>query len=106
MAIDYTAVQIENINLNVSGVDEVMQNLRVLYTTPVGTVPFDREFGININVLDAPLQMAKGRIMVEYMEKTKRFEPRADVEEVTFSGDPINGKLIPKVVVHIDLEAE
>ena len=32
------------------GSDEILQNLRTLYTTPQGTVPFDRDFGIDFKI--------------------------------------------------------
>lgn len=103
--IDYQSVQITSLNLNALGNEEIYQNLKVLYTTPEGSVPFDRNFGINMDFLDKPLPIAQGRLMIEYREKTSRYEPRAMVQEVTFQGDPLNGTLKPKVVIEIDPNA-
>lgn len=104
--IDYKNVTIESINFSAEGVQEVYENLKMLYTTSEGSVPFDREFGINIEILDQPIHIAKGRLVVEYTQKTRRFEPRANVEEVIFDADALTGKLKPKVVIRIDLNAE
>lgn len=99
MMIDYSLVQIGGIDFAAEGNAEIYQNLKILYTTPVGTVPYDRNFGINTEYLDAPLPLAQGRLIVEYTEKTKVYEPRATVKEVNFEMDSENGKLIPKVVI-------
>ncbi|MGO4890283.1 hypothetical protein ACJ2A9_21250 [Anaerobacillus sp. MEB173] len=104
--IDYKAVNVEVINFSAIGIDEVYQNLKVLYTTPEGTVPFDREFGINTDFIDEPIPIAQGRLIVEYTDKTRRFEPRATVDEVFFHTDVNTGKLVPRVVIRIDIEAE
>ncbi|MFC4403327.1 hypothetical protein [Gracilibacillus xinjiangensis] len=79
--------------------------MKVLYTTPKGTVAFDRNFGIDISFIDDPLPIAQGRLMVEYRQKTRQYEPRAFVQEVIFDSEPTSGKLIPKVVIEIDLNA-
>lgn len=100
--IDYQSVTINSINFNAVGNEEIYENLKVLYTTPEGTVPFDRTFGINIDFLDEPIQIAKGRLIVEYTEKTKRYEPRASVQEVLFDIHGQTGRILPKVVINID----
>ncbi|WP_100406680.1 GPW/gp25 family protein [Bacillus solitudinis] len=104
--IDYEAVTIESIDFSAQGTEEVYENLRVLYTTPLGSVPFNRSFGVSTDFLDEPLPIAKGFLIVEYREKTRRFEPRATVQEVLFDEDVQTGRIIPKVVITIDLEAE
>lgn len=105
MMIDYSMVKIENIDFAAEGNTEIYQNLKILYTTPAGTVPFDRDFGINIEFLDAPIPLAQGRIIVEYTEKTKTYEPRAAVKEVNFDIHPQSGNLIPKVVINLVSDA-
>ncbi len=81
--------------------EEVIRNIHMILTTPRGTVPFDREFGIDWSVLDLPLTIAKGRLSVDYTEKIKRYEPRAKVRQITYLSGEL-GQLIPKVVIEID----
>lgn len=104
--IDYQAVTIENINFMAQGDQEVYENLKILYTTPERTVPFARGFGINTDFLDQPIPIAQSRLIVEYTEKTRRFEPRANVQEVLFNTDVETGRIIPKVVINIGSETE
>lgn len=99
--IDYTSVEIVNVDFGAQGNDEIFQNLRTLYTTVEGTVPLDPEFGININFIDDPVPIAQGKIIAEYSNKTRKFEPRARVKEVSFDVDQSTGNLIPKVVIGI-----
>ena len=81
--------------INLNGV-----SIKNIDLSPAGTVPFDREFGIDYNLLDYPLPIAQGRLIVEYIEKTRKYEPRVSVKEVNFELNE-DGNLIPKVVIEI-----
>lgn len=93
-------VNLNAIQLEASGNDEIIQNIRVLCTTVAGTVVFDRDFGIDSKLLDLPSDMAKAFLTTEYISKISTYEPRAKVKEITFQSD-ISGTLIPKVVIEI-----
>ncbi len=89
------------IDFSALGSNEIMQNLKVLFSTPAGTVALDRDFGIDWSILDNPINVAKTLLIVEYTEKVREYEPRVEVKEVTYTYDELNGKIIPKVVVGI-----
>ena len=78
---------------------DITENLNVLFSTSVGTVPFDRDFGLDMSFLDQPLEKAKALLMVEYLKKIKKYEPRIKLQKVIFTSDPLNGQLQAKVVV-------
>lgn len=78
-------------------IEEIKRNLMTLYTTLAGSVAMDREFGLNIDYLDYPLDVEKNMIALEIIEKTETYEPRVQVKEVTFSFS--DGKLIPKILL-------
>lgn len=80
---------------------DVLRCLKVLYGSRVGTLALDREFGIDWNFLDMPLESAKAMISAELIEKTRKYEKRATVEQVSWSGDGLGGQLIPKVVLNL-----
>lgn len=82
-----------------AGNEEIMQNVKVILSTPAGTVPFDREFGVSIDLIDLPMDRAKGQLTVEYIKKVRKYEPRAKVKKVTFEYDGVVGILRPKVVI-------
>lgn len=105
MDIDITGVKVIGVDFAAEGVRNVYQCLLVILTTPKGTVPLDRDFGVNLDVLDQPLNVAKNRIAVEYVEAVRRYEPRADIKEVQWETDELEGKLVPTVVIEIDIDA-
>lgn len=89
-----------NFNFNAAGVEEVIQNVRTILTTPIGTVGFDRDFGVDPGLIDLPIREARARITVEYIEKIRRYEPRAKIKSITFTTNA-EGRLKPKVVIDI-----
>ncbi len=80
---------------------EVAQNVRMILTTPVGTLPLDRRFGLDFSILDQPMERAKALLAVEIFQKLKRYEPRAELVRVRFSGDGPDGTLTPNVIVRL-----
>lgn len=87
--------------INVSGdfteteLQEIMRNLKTLYETPEGSIPTDRQFGLNQEVLDENIEVAKNDYAVEVIEKTEMYEPRVVVEKVEY--EVIKGELVPTI---------
>ena len=84
-----------------STVEEVIQNVRTIITTIKYSIPLDRAFGVDGKVIDLPMQQAKAKYTNEIFRAVRRYEPRAIIESITFSGD-LNGRLVPKVVVSVN----
>lgn len=102
--IDFENLQLISTNLGAAGNAEILQNVRNILTTPLGTVPFDRNFGIDISLIDEPLEIAKGKLIVEYISKVRKYEPRASIQEVQYETNLENGKIIPRVVIQFESE--
>jgi phage baseplate assembly protein W len=96
--IDAATVQLK-IEFGANGNDEIIRNIKTILTTRAGTVVMDRDFGVNMDIADLPMEAAKNRLTVEYIKKVKKYEPRAEVKKVTFGYDAVNGILKPKVVI-------
>lgn len=77
---------------------EIIRNVQTILTTPVGTCPLYRDFGIDTSVLDNPMDVAQNFYAVEVIDAIERYEPRVQVREVTFTPD-MSGKLTAKVVI-------
>ena len=77
---------------------EIIRNVRTILSTPIGTCPLYRDFGIKMTFLDHPLDIAQNLFAVEAIEAVERWEPRVIVKEVIFEPD-INGKFKAKVVI-------
>lgn len=74
------------------------RQLALLLSTPAGTMPLDREFGINMDFLDMPPETAKSLYTAEVTKKINQFIPAVRVQEVTWTWNN-NGTFSPKVVI-------
>ena len=77
---------------------ELDRKLALLYSTREGTMPLDREFGINMDFVDMPPEVAKSLYVAEITKKTAQFIPEVRVQSVewTHGGE---GQFFPKVVI-------
>ena len=77
---------------------EIIRNVQTLLTTPVGTCPLYRDFGLDVSALDYPLDIAQNLIAVAAIEAIEKWEPRVTVKDLTFQPDT-SGQLKAKVVI-------
>lgn len=92
-----------------SETEEILQNVRTILTTGVGTVPLDRDFGTSREYVDKPLPVARSLMQAAVIDAITEFEPRATVESVTFDDsttDAMDGITRPRVIVSIGSEEE
>lgn len=85
--------------------EEVSQNVRMIIGTPKGSVPLDREFGLDFDVIDQPMPRAKALTEVDIVEQVGRYEPRARVLSIRWQeneAEAMDGRAHP--VVTIDVE--
>jgi phage baseplate assembly protein W len=84
-----------------SGIPEVMQNVRTILTTRRGTVPLDRDFGISFDFLDSPINITRAKAEQEIFLQLKKYEPRAILKQIIWETDVISGHISPSVKVEI-----
>lgn len=87
-------------NFDAEGRERLLQQLNILLSTPVGTVPFDRDFGVDMSFLDMPVPEAKNSFLTQAAEKMEIYIPQLQLESVEIETE--NGVLKPKVVVGIE----
>ncbi len=87
-----------NESIITGGVDKSqITRIKNLLSTPVGSVPYDRNFGIDYSILDRPVVEAKVLLMAEIINKIRKYEPEIVSIEINFS---VKGSsLIPLVVI-------
>lgn len=87
-----------------STTQEIIQNVRTIITTTKGSVPLDRDFGIDNTVIDKPLPIAQALISRDIVAAVKKYEPRATVKKVEFTdgSGAIDGILRPIVRIEIN----
>ena len=78
-------------------IKDIERCLRTLYSTKEGTVPLDREFGINWDFVGEPLPVAQNKFALEVVKKTAKYEKRVKVKEVTYQYNAEAGMMIPTV---------
>jgi phage baseplate assembly protein W len=102
-------VKIESLPANVSygltGVPEVMQNVRTILTTRRGTVPLDRDFGISFDFLDSPINVTRAKAEQEIFLQLKKYEPRAVLKQIMWETDMISGQITPSVKAEVNPNA-
>lgn len=81
-------------------VEEILQNVRTILTTVKGSIPLDRNFGIDASYVDQPMSAARAKLASEIITAVKKYEPRAAVTSISFEGTE-DGILKPKVQVKI-----
>lgn len=84
-----------------SELEEVIQNVRTIITTLMGSVPLDRDFGIDPSVIDKPINVVRPLLVKEVKEKIEQYEPRAKLVSIDWGGDGREGQIIPRVRVAI-----
>ena len=78
--------------------DEVIRCIQNLALTPAGTVPLDRDFGLDIGFMGMPIETAKNLLAIELITKIDKYEPRASVKEVDMTGS-VDGQIKIRVVI-------
>ncbi len=82
-----------NYRLGLEGVEEILQNVRVILDTPKGTLPLDRNFGIDWSLVDLPIPVVMQKLKAEVVATVEKYEPRVKITEIEISPNE-DGKLI------------
>lgn len=93
--------------IGATGLTGLAQEIRTVLATRKGTVPLDREFGLDWSFVDRPMQEAQPRYVAEVARQIEKYVPRVQVLSVTFkplSDGAMDGALFPVVRVAIRKE--
>lgn len=90
---------------------EVTATIQMIITTPVGSIPLFRNFGIDMSTLGYPPAVAKEMLSQELIEKIELFEPRIIVETVdivtkTDGGIDVRISVMRKYAVEVEEDEE
>lgn len=98
---EYEVTELSQVDFGATGVNEILQNVRTIISTPKYSVPLNREFGVDTTMLDAPIPVAQAKLTAQIVAAVHKWEPRATVTRVTYEGEAQDGILRPKVRVRI-----
>jgi len=102
MEIDITG-NLETIKIGARGREEIIQNVAIILSTVKGSVPLDRDFGIDNDFVDRPLPVTQAMMVGKIAAEVEKQEPRVKVTRVTFVENPgtADGVMVPKVSLKI-----
>lgn len=89
------------IDWGADGVNAVVQNVFNLVNTMKYEVAYDRTMGIDQDFQDAPLPESIALVTAQIYAVVGQREPRATVQEVTYTGLSIEGNMNFKVVIEV-----
>ena len=87
---------IDTQDISNSVVNEIKDNLLTLLSTAEGSVPLDRSYGIDVDLIDDPSVVAQALLQQEIIEKVEKYEPRVLVKsvEISIEGSALNVKIL------------
>ena len=74
--------------------NEIIEKIMFILTIFKGTVPMNREIGLETDILDLPMCEAQSKYIVSAIELIEEFENRVTVDEIIFLIDEKNGKMV------------
>lgn len=77
------------------------RQLELLLATPAGSVVLDRDFGVDMRVVDQPPEEARTFMAVDLADKIERYIPELELREVQITDVDAAGNLNLKVVVNL-----
>lgn len=67
--------------------DEIIQNICLILNTYKGTVPLNRNLGVDISFIDTPANVGLIKSKMLIAEAVQRYEPRVEVTSVSIKKD-------------------
>lgn len=80
-----------------TGAEEIRRNVRTILGIYEGTMPMNRNLGIDSASMDVPIDVAQNRMTVDLIEKIEKYEPRVRVQEVGYQAEQETGELRPVI---------
>lgn len=77
--------------------NDILEKCEFLLTLIKGTIPMNRDIGIDPGIVSQPLYIAQQMYTMSAIETIEKYETRAIVEEVQFETTAGAGNMIPKV---------
>lgn len=78
---------------------DIFEKIMFILTLTKGTIPMNREIGLDSDIQDLPMYEAQNKYVVSAMELIEKYETRVTVETISFIADEKHGRMIPEVVV-------
>jgi phage baseplate assembly protein W len=92
--------------IGAQGLQEILQNVRVILTTLAGQVLLDRGFAGPGEYVDAPINTVRRRKLAAWVQAIEKHEPRVRCQKIYFenAGDTEDGEMYPVAVIRVKEE--
>ncbi len=93
--------------IGASGVEALLQNIKMIVLTQVYSIPLDRSFAHIDRLVDSPAPLETARPTAELIEAIEKYEPRIRVERLVFEEDGdrrgalMDGRLVPRLTFRL-----
>lgn len=90
--------------IGATGLESIIQNIRIIVTTLAYSVPLDRGFASTGGFIDSPTPYAVALKIAELSEAIEAREPRVQVTGIEFAprpADMMQGRVYPKIVFRL-----
>lgn len=68
--------------------EDIVQNIYCILNTPIGSVPHLRDYGLDNSFLHKPIPAARSAYACALADAISLYEPRAQVQRISFETDP------------------
>ncbi|MDR3361319.1 MAG: GPW/gp25 family protein [Desulfovibrio sp.] len=87
--------------IGATGMESLLQNIRIIIQTTMYSVPLDRGFAHVGDALDSPSPHMTALLVSKLIDAIELKEPRVTVESITLEPvDSLQGRFAPRVVFH------
>jgi len=92
--------------IGATGLAQLAQEIRTVLSTRKGSVPLDRDFGLDWSFLDRPVTTLGPRYVADVARSLEKYVPRVKVVEVTFKRGDEDGDGVVHPVVKVAIRKE
>ncbi len=101
---DLTVIPGQPLRIGASGMDALLQNIRIIVLTTMYSVPLDRGFAHVGDFIDSPSPLVTARLVARLTDAIEAKEPRVTVQRITLEAAEddntqaaMQGRLHPRV---------
>ncbi|MGN1130099.1 MAG: hypothetical protein ACI4Q8_02015 [Ruminococcus sp.] len=79
--------------------DDTLNRINLLLSTPKGTMPNDRDYGIDVSFLDQPINLSESLFVIEASYALEKYEKTITVDAVDFSIEDTTGEVTATITL-------
>ena len=84
------------------GIEDVLQCVKLILSTPKGSVPLDRDFGVDWSMVDRPVGEVSQILKAHIASQIHKYEPRVKVKKVELTGEELpDGRIKVRVLIEV-----